>query len=102
MYARQVTIQLKPNCNADFAKKLEGEIIPMLRKQEGFRDEITFSNPAGKQTLAVSLWDTKENAEAYSKGSYGEVTRLLSDLVVGTPEVKTYEVSNSTFHKIPA
>ena len=50
----------------------------------------------------MSLWDTKESAEAYNKGSYAEVTKLLSSLVDGTPEVRTYEVSNSTFHKIAA
>lgn len=102
MFARQVTIQLKPNTRADFTRKLDSEIIPMLRKQKGFRDEIIFSNPTDKHAFAVSLWDTKESADAYGKGSYAEVTKLMSSLVDGTPEVKTYEVSNSTFHKIAA
>lgn len=102
MYARQVTMELKPNTRADFTRKLESEIIPILRKQKGFQDEISFSNPTGNQAFAVSLWDNKENADAYSKGSYAEVTKLLSSLVDGTPEVKNYEVSNSTFHKIAA
>jgi heme-degrading monooxygenase HmoA len=102
MYARQVTMQLKPNIRADYTKKLESEIIPMLRKQKGFQDEISFSSPTDRRAFAVSLWDTKESAEAYNKGSYAEVTKLLSSLVDGTPEVRTYEVSNSTFHKIAA
>jgi hypothetical protein len=102
MYARQVTMDLKPNNRADFTKKLESEIIPILRKQKGFQDEISFSNPADKRAFAVSLWDTKENADAYNTGSYAEVTKLLSSLVEGTPQVKTFEVSNSTFHKIAA
>lgn len=99
MYARQVTMELKPNSRADYTRKLDSEIIPILRKQQGFRDEISFSNPSDKQAFAVSLWDTKENADAYSKGSYAEVSKLLSGLVEGTPQVRTYEVSNSTFHK---
>lgn len=102
MYARQVTMELKPNIRADFSKKLESEIIPILRKQKGFQDEIFFSNPTDKRAFAVSLWDTKESADAYNKGSYADVNRMLSSLVVGTPDVKTYEVSNSTFHKIAA
>jgi heme-degrading monooxygenase HmoA len=92
MYARQVTMQLKPNTRADYTKKLESEIIPMLRKQKGFQDEISFSSPTDRRAFAVSLWDTKESAEAYNKGSYAEVTKLLSSLVDGTPEVRTYEV----------
>lgn len=102
MYARRVSMDLKPNAKADFTNKLQAEIIPLLRKQKGFLDEITFVNAAGKEAFAVSLWDNKENAEAYNRGSYVEVTKILATLVEGTPQVKTYEVANSTFHKIAA
>jgi heme-degrading monooxygenase HmoA len=102
MYARRVSIELKPNTKADFTNKLQAEIIPLLRKQKGFLDEITFVNAAGKEAFAVSLWDNKENAEAYNRGSYVEVTKILATLVDGTPQVQTYEVANSTFHKIAA
>jgi heme-degrading monooxygenase HmoA len=95
-------MDLKPNTKADFTNKLQAEIIPLLRKQKGFLDEITFVNAAGKEAFAVSLWDNKENAEAYNRGSYVEVTKILATLVEGTPQVKTYEVANSTFHKIAA
>ena len=102
MYARRVSVDLKPNTKADFTNKLQAEIIPLLRKQKGFLDEITFVNADGKEAFAVSLWDNKENAEAYNRGSYAEVTKILATLVQGTPQVKTYEVANSTFHKIAA
>ena len=102
MYARRVSLHLKPNSAAEFTQKLETEIIPMLRKQKGFRDEITFVTPAGKEAFGVSLWDNKESAEAYGRDSYAEVTKILSKVVDGTPQVDTYEVANSTFHKIGA
>lgn len=102
MYARQVSMDLKPNSKAEFTHKLEADIIPLLRKQTGFKDEIAFINPAGKEVFAVSLWDSKESADAYNSGPYAEVTKLLSELVDGTPQVKTYEVVSSTFHKIGA
>jgi len=100
MYARQVSMDLKPNSRAELTQKLETEIIPLLRKQKGFQDEISFVDTAGKEAIAVSLWDSKESAEAYNRGPYAEVTKLLSKLVDGTPRVKAYEVANSTFHKI--
>ena len=50
----------------------------------------------------MSLWDSKDSAEAYNRGPYAEVTKLLSKLVEGTPRVKTFEVANSSFHKIAA
>ena len=102
MYARQVTMHLKPKSRAEFPQKLEVDIIPLLRQQKGFQDEIAFVDPAGKEAVAVSLWDSKESAEAYNRGPYAEVTKLLSNLTDGTPQVKTFEVANSTFHKIAA
>ena len=102
MYARRVSLQLKPNSSAEFTQRLEKQVIPMLRKQNGFKDEITFVVPAGTEAFGVSLWDSKENADAYNRGPYAEVTKILANLVEGTPRVETYEVSNSTFHKIGA
>lgn len=102
MYARQVSMELNPKSLTDFTHKMESEIIPLLRKQAGFRDEITFVEPDGKRAFAVSLWDSKQNAEAYSRASYADVTKMLSELVRGTPQVKTFDVVYSTAHKISA
>lgn len=102
MFARRVSLNLKPNTKAEFAQQLDKEIIPMLRKQKGFQDEITFVVPSGKEAFGISLWDNKDNAEAYNRGAYLEVAKLLSKVVEGTPRVETYEVSNSTYHKVGA
>jgi hypothetical protein len=49
------------------------------------------------------LWDTPENAEAYNRGTYPEVTKFLATVVEGAPpQVETFNVTNSTFHKIAA
>jgi hypothetical protein len=102
MFARRVYMHLKPNSVADLTQKLEKEIIPLLRKQKGFQDEITFIAPTGTEAFAVSLWDRAESAEAYNRGSYPEVTKLLANLIDGPPQVETFNVANSTFHKIAA
>ena len=102
MFARKVSLHLKPNSVAEFTQRLEKEIIPLLRKQKGFQDEITFVAPGGKEAFGISLWERAENAEAYNRGTYPEVTKILAKVVEGTPRVETYEVSNSTFHKIAA
>ena len=102
MYARCVSVKLTPKGKAEFTSKLEAEIIPLLRKQKGFQDEITFITPERNEALAVSLWDNKDSAETYNRGAFVEVTKILSKLVEGTPQVETYEVANSTMHKISA
>jgi hypothetical protein len=102
MYARNVTMHLKTNTAGEFGRTLERDILPLLRKQHGFQDEITFLNPDGSEAVAISLWDRKESAEAYGRETYPQVLKGLEKVVEGTPEVATYEVANSTFHKIAA
>ncbi len=102
MFARRVSMQLKPNSIVELTQRLEKDVIPVLRKQKGFQDEITFVVPGGQYAFGISLWDTKENAEAYNTASYPEVTKALATLVEGTPKLETFEVANSTFHKIAA
>jgi len=102
MYARRVSMKLKPNSTVEFTQRLEKDVIPMLRKQSGFKDEITFVGPGGTDAFGLSLWDNKQNAEAYDRAHYAEVTKILEKVVDGIPRVETYEVANSTFHKIAA
>ena len=102
MFARHVTMRLKPNTVAEFTRTLENEVIPLLQKQRGFRDEIVLVVPGGTEAVGISFWDQKENADAYSRETYPEVQKLLAKVIEGTPRVQTYEVSNSTFHRIAA
>jgi len=102
MFARSISIHLKPNSVADFTRLIEKETLPMLRKQKGFRDEVTFVTSGGTEAVGISLWDQKENADAYSRDAYPGVLKALGKVVEGTPQVRTYEVCNSTFHKIAA
>jgi HKD family nuclease len=93
-------MHLKPNSIGEFSRTIEKEIIPLLRKQKGFQDEITFITSSGLEAVGISLWDEKENAEAYNRGTYPEVLKTLAKVVEGTPQIQTYQVSNSTFHKV--
>jgi|SRR3954462_14472820 hypothetical protein len=100
MYAREISTRLKPSMLNDFNKTFEQEILPMLRKQKGFKDEITFFAPDSNELIAISLWDNKESADAYNTASYPEVLKLLSKTFDSTPKVRTSEVISSTFHTV--
>ena len=102
MFARKVSMNLKLNSAAEFTRKLETEVIPLLRKQKGFQDEMTFIARDSRNIFAISLWDREENAETYSRGSYPEVAKILATVLEGTPQVETYDVANSTVHKLAA
>jgi hypothetical protein len=100
MFARNVSFRLKSNMLSDYSRTFEKEILPLLRKQKGFKDEITFAGPGGLDVTAISVWDNKVNAEAYNTKTYPEVLKTLARVIDGTPKVQTGEVVNSTFHKI--
>jgi hypothetical protein len=102
VFARKVTMLLKPNSIAKFSRLMEQEIIPMLRKQNGFQDELTFFNPGADAVTSISLWFNAANAESYGRGTYPVVLKKLAVLIEETPEIDTCEVVNSTFHKIGA
>ncbi|MCI0489418.1 MAG: hypothetical protein L0229_22725 [Blastocatellia bacterium] len=102
MFIRNVTMTLKADSAKEFTQLTESEIIPLLRKQNGFRDEITFVAADRSEAVAISLWDTKESAEAYDRTAYPEVLKIISKVVEGTPRAENFELSNSTFHKVAA
>ena len=95
-------MELKPNAMPAFAKVVEGKILPLLAKQKGFRDEITFVALDRSEAIAISFWDTKEEAEAYNASGYPEVVKTLTSFVEGTPRVGVAELATSTLHKLAA
>ena len=82
MFARNVSFHLKYNMLSEYGHVFESQVLPLLRKQAGFKDEITFASPSGLDVTAISLLDK------------------LAKMIDGTPRVQTGEVVSSTFHKV--
>src|SRR5215467_2459079 len=95
-------MRIKPNTASEFTQTIEKRILPILRKQKGFRDEMTFVGPNGIDVVGISLWDQKDHAETYNSGGFNEVMKELSKVTDGAPRVQMYEVTNSTPHNIAA
>lgn len=100
MFARHLSFQLKPNVEKEFPVVFEKEVLPLLRRQKGFLDELVFVTPEKKELVAISLWDTKEYAETYKRELYPQIEKIVSRFTEGIPTVKNYEAEYSTFHKI--
>jgi heme-degrading monooxygenase HmoA len=100
MYTRNVRIKLRANGVQEFRSLWEQKVIPLLRTQEGFQDGITFVAPTRNEAVAVSFWDSQDSADAYNHIAYLDVLRALSKVIEGMPIVETFEVMDSTFHKI--
>jgi hypothetical protein len=100
MFARTVSIHLKSNMLSDYMRTFENDTLPLLRKQKGFKDEITLSNPGSLDVVAISLWENKANAEAYNSNTYPQVLRSFERFIDGTPKVQTFEAVTSTFPNV--
>lgn len=99
MFARHVSARLKANSVTQFTETFDKDVLPMLRKQPGFRDEITMASEDGLHVTAISIWETREQAESYNTGAYPDVLKSLEKVLDGAPKVRLTKVTNSTLHK---
>ena len=65
MFARKVSVRLKPDSLRRFAGLMECKILPWLRQQQGFLDLIILALPDGSEVAIISFWDQEGNAQAY-------------------------------------
>jgi len=100
MFARNVSIHLKSNMLSDYTRTFDKDVLPLLRKQNGFQDEITLSNPGSLDVIAISLWENKNDADTYNTNTYPQVLKTLARFIEGTPQVRTFDVVTSTLHKL--
>ena len=87
---------------SDYTHAFENQILPLLRKQKGFKDEITLSSPGGQEAVSIILWENKNNADEYNTNTYPQVLKALANAIDGTPRVQTFETVISTFHNVAA
>jgi len=96
MFARNISFHLKANNLSDYTRVFEKDILPLLRKQNGFKDEITFAGPGGVDMIAISMWENKKDADNYNAIAYQQVLKMLARFIEGTPQVHTFDVVTST------
>jgi quinol monooxygenase YgiN len=93
-YARNVHFQIKNGKENEFKTLFESEVMPTLRKQKGFREELTLVN--GSHGLGISLWEDRASAESYQSSTYPRLVEKLNPVIDGAPRVETYDVAIST------
>ncbi len=65
--------------------------MPLLRLQEGFRDGVTTIAPERSVATEDTLWNTREDAEAYERAGYLEVIESLSACLESRPVTSIFE-----------
>ena len=102
MYARNVSLRIKAGKLNEFNRALDKDVLPLLRRQAGFREEIILAMPGDVEITAISLWDSKEQADAYSASAYPRVLQAVNALLDGSPKVQTSQVIQSTLQQAEA
>ncbi len=101
MFTRVVELRTRTGKSKEFSLTLNEKVLPILRKQPGFVDEITLvSNSEPERILALSFWQNQEQAERYHHETFPRITELLNNVLQDEPQVETYNVDTSTTHKI--
>jgi quinol monooxygenase YgiN len=92
-YARNVQFHIKNGKETEFNNLFEKEVLPVLRKQDGFQEEVALINPKGAQF--ISVWDNQTHAKAYETKTYPQVLAKLTPFIEGTPNVEIYETAST-------
>jgi heme-degrading monooxygenase HmoA len=101
MFVRKLTLNLKPNMSTQLTSAVEKQINPLLRKQQGFKDQMAFVKPGSSEVEVISIWDSQTDAETFARSAYNDVLKIYANLIEGSPKVETAEMLYSTFHEIP-
>jgi|SRR5579863_774264 len=101
MFARNISFRLKPNTHSDYTHTLETQVLPLLRKQKGFKEEISLFNANSVDGMSISLWESKLDADNYNTNIYPQVMKSLDKVIEGTPKLHTFETVTSTYDKVP-
>ncbi len=103
MFTRTVEVTTKPGKAKELSNTINDKVLPILKKQTGFVDETVLASDADPdRVLAISFWNTKEDAERYHREQYPAIHEMIRPLLDAEPVVRTFNVDSSTTHKIAA
>jgi heme-degrading monooxygenase HmoA len=63
---------------------------------------ILVSDPEPNRVLALSFWNSREDAERYQRDQYPAIHQMVRHLLETEPLIRTFNVDSSTTHKIAA
>jgi heme-degrading monooxygenase HmoA len=91
---------IKPGKRNEFLAAWKKDILPALKKQQGFVDEILLLGSTEQDSgVGLSFWKTREEAERYHRSTFPRLTSAVQHLMNGSPTVRSFNVESSeTFH----
>jgi heme-degrading monooxygenase HmoA len=103
MYTRVVELTSKSGKARELSTTINDKVLPILKRQGGFVDEtVLVSDTEETRILALSFWNSREDAERYNREQYPTIKEMMRHLLEGDPVIRTFNVESSTTHRITA
>jgi heme-degrading monooxygenase HmoA len=90
--ARSVRFDIATNKNEEFHTLFRDQVLPILRKQDGFKDELLLVQD--QHVLAISVWNNLDSARKYESATYPQVDKTLRPVMAGKPTVETFKYAS--------
>jgi hypothetical protein len=87
--ARSVRFDIAADKNEEFHTLFRNEVLPMLKKQAGFKDELLLVKD--QHVLAISVWNDVDSARKYESGTYPQLDKTLRPVMSGKATVETFK-----------
>jgi hypothetical protein len=87
--ARSVRFDIATDKNEEFHNLFRNEVLPTLKKQAGFKDELLLVKD--QHVLAISFWNDMDSARNYESITYPQLDKALRPVMVGKPTVETFK-----------
>ena len=101
MYTRVVEITSKSGKARELCNTIDDRVLPILKKQAGFVDEaVMASDTEPNRVLAISFWNTREDAQRYEREQFDTVQKTVQHLLEAAPVVQTFDIHTSTAHRV--
>jgi len=96
MFARSAEFTPKPEMKEEIVNVISKEVLPILKKQQGFMDFLPFvPETKTQQWMTVTLWAEKQDAERWEREGFPTVEGILKLYLVAPPIRNHYNVETS-------
>jgi hypothetical protein len=103
MYMLLIDGKFKQGKKNEFLKAWSSQILPLLKKQEGFVDEILcFEEGTQPGGVGLCFWNTKEQGERYRREIFPQTKKFVEHLLEGSPTLRGMEVGAAETFRISA
>jgi len=87
--ARSVRFDIAADKNEEFHTIFRNDVLPILKKQDGFRNELLLVD--NEHVLAISVWSNLDSARRYESGTFPQIDKALRTVMSGKPTIETFK-----------